>query len=488
MGRDLTAGKTVLIKQLSLLAARDRATRSRFLKEASILRSLDHDHVVRVIDVVEDGDTPALVMAYPSGEPLSELLNTLERLPMSVTISLALQILDGLEYVHAKGVTHRNLRASTIFVGPSRGTGLPHLTIADFALAGTTTGDEAMQTTGTLMGMRATDSDLAVVPSPYVAPELLVDKSDVRTDIYALGVILFQMLTGHHPIAASAKDPDAIVHAIQNEVPTRLQQLRPEATNSLERVVQRMMAKDPDARYLDVAQARLALMSADVEPMVAVPRGPFLRGSRDDDPLGREEERPMRELDLGAFYIDRNPVTVAQFRRFLDGTQTPPPPGWERHNEIGSHPVVFVTWHEADAYARWSGVRLPTEAEWEKAARGSDGRQFPWGDDPPSPRQAHFGGKSSADSVGQRPEGASPYGAQDMAGNVFEWVADWYSKTYYAEAPEQDPPGPDDGRKRVLRGGSFVHEAFALRCATRGRYAPEERRANHSFRCAWSLG
>lgn len=487
IGRDTTSGRSVLVKRLEPMAARDRATRSRFLKEASILGSLDHENVVRVLDVVEEGEIPALVMAYPSGEPLSTMLARLERIPMTVTITFALQILDALDYVHRQGVTHRNLRPSTIYVGPSPTTGLPHLTIVDFGVAGDAATDDAAQTTGTLMGMRATDSSLTVVPSPYVAPEMLSEKSDPRTDIYSLGIILFEMLTGRPPVAGGAKTPEALIHAIKSEAPTILRLLRPDAPEALENVVQRMMAKDPEDRYFDVAQTRLALMSADVDPMVPVERGPFLRGSHEDDPNGRDEERPFRELDLQAFYIDRNPVTVAQFRKFLEGTGTPAPEGWAKHNEIANHPVVFVTWHEAAAYAEWAGKRLPTEAEWEKAARGTDGRQFPWGDDQPSPRVAHFGGKTGTDAVGGRLEGASPYGAQDMAGNVFEWVADWYAKDYYANAPDHDPTGPADGKKRVLRGGSFVHEAFALRCATRGRYAPEERRANHSFRCAWSL-
>ena len=488
IGREITSGRSVLVKRLDPVAAMDRSTRSRFLKEAEILSSLDHENVVRVLDVVEDGEIPALVMSYPSGEPLSALMHRLDRLPMTVTITLALQIQDALDYVHARGVTHRNLRPSTIYVGPSPRTGLPHLTIIDFGVAGTTgPGAEPAQTTGTLLGMRATDSSLTVIPSPYVAPELLAEKSDPRTDIYSLGVILFEMLTGRPPVAAGANTPEAMIQAIKSESPTILRLLRPDAPEALESVVHRMMAKEPDERYFDVAQTRLALMSAEVDPMVPIPRGPFLRGSSDDDASGRDEERPMRELDLSAFYIDRSPVTVAQFRKFLAGTQTPEPDGWAKHNDDEHHPVVFVTWHEADAFARWAGKRLPTEAEWEKAARGTDARQYPWGDDPPSPRVAHFGRKSGTDAVGVRPQGASPFGALDMAGNAFEWVADWYAKDYYADAPETDPPGPDSGRKRVLRGGSFVHEAFALRCATRGRYAPEERRANHSFRCAWSM-
>ena len=489
IGRDVSSGRTVLLKRLSEQAARDRSLRGRFVKEAEILRSLDHPSVVRVIDVVED-EVPCLVMGYPSGDPLSSLLTRMQRLPLSVAVTFGLEILDVLDDVHQRGVHHRNLRPSNIHVGPSPVTGLPHLTLTDFGMAGTALPtDAASDHTGTLMGMRVADTLLQVVPSPYVAPELLGESSDARADIYAVGVILFEMITGRSPVGATAQTSDELIAAIRRESPTLLRLLRPEAPDDLSRVLGRMMAKDLQDRYLDVAQARLALMSAEVEPMVAVPRGPFLRGSGDDDPNGRDEERPMRELDISAFYLDKNPVTVRQFRRYLAASHDAPPPDFERFNPASkaTHPVVHVTWFEAQRYANWAGMRLPTEAEWEKAARGTDGRPFPWGEEAPDNRRACFGGRANTDPVGIRPAGATPYGALDMAGNAFEWVADWYDRDYYAQAPGHDPQGPVSGKKRVLRGGSFVHEPFALRCACRGRFAPDERRANHSFRCAWSL-
>ena len=489
LGRDVATGRTVLIKRLSTHAARDRSIRGRFVKEAQILQSLNHPNVVRVADVVEE-KVPSLVMAYPSGEPLSSLLTQLTRLPMTVTITFALQILDALDYVHGRSVHHRNLRPSAIYVGPEPRTGLPHLTLTDFGMAGSAVENEpASDQTGTLLGMRVVDTLMQVAPSPYVAPELLGEASDARSDIYAVGVIIFEMLTGRTPVGAKARNADELVDAIRSETPTMLRLLRPEAPDQLSEVLGRMMAKNPEERYFDVAQARLALLNADVDPMISVPRGPFLRGSGDDDPDGRDEERPMRELDLSAFYVDKNPVTVEQFRRYLDTTGLDAPEDFDKYNppHKGEHPVVHVTWHEAQQYAKWAGKRLLTEAEWEKAARGTDGRKYPWGNEPPDKLRAQFGGQPSTAAVRTHTLGASPYGALDMAGNAFEWVADWYSRTYYAECPDTDPPGPTAGKKKVLRGGSFVHEPFALRCACRGRYAPEERRANHSFRCAWSL-
>ncbi|MDP3768234.1 MAG: formylglycine-generating enzyme family protein, partial [Dehalococcoidia bacterium] len=214
--------------------------------------------------------------------------------------------------------------------------------------------------------------------------------------------------------------------------------------------------------------------------MVLVPAGEFWMGSKDYD-----REKPRHRVHLDAFSIDKYEVTNALYGRFIQATGRAAPSYWNDSKWNGSsQPVVGVTWHDADAYCKWAGKRLPSEAEWEKAARGTDGRKYPWGDqwDVSKANADNELGKTAA--VGSYPGGASPYGAQDMAGNVWEWVADWYDKDYYKQSPERNPRGPDSGQYRVLRGGSWHDAPYYLRTADRSSSAPDFRNYDLGFRCA----
>jgi formylglycine-generating enzyme required for sulfatase activity len=201
-----------------------------------------------------------------------------------------------------------------------------------------------------------------------------------------------------------------------------------------------------------------------LEDMLLVPEGEFLMGQ--DQGANEVDERPLHRVWLDAFYIDRTEVTNAQFKAFCDATSRvyPNNPYWDGSYFLGKpdHPVVLITYEQARAYCEWAGKRLPTEAEWEKAARGTDGRIYPWGNVWQEGLANLAGDDFGADRfyrtapVGSLPNGASPYGALDMIGNVWEWCADWYDPSYYARSPQRNPQGPEMAlRERVARGGSF---------------------------------
>jgi sulfatase modifying factor 1 len=264
------------------------------------------------------------------------------------------------------------------------------------------------------------------------------------------------------------------------------------------------------------------------EGMVFVRAGEFIMGSPAGE--GLDNEHPQRTVYLNAFYIGKYEVTNEQFSQFVDATgyttdaekagwgwawtgedlaevegadwRHPQGPGSSIEGRM-DHPVVQVSWNDADAYCQWAGVRLPTEAEWEKAARGTDGREYPWGNSAPDGSKLNYcdvnceqawkdssvdDGYAETAPVGHYEAGKSLYGAYDMAGNVWEWVADWYDADYYSQAPGRNPQGPDSGDKRVLRGGSWSSYEGDARCVDRYGGDPDVRISYFGFRVAASPG
>ena len=273
------------------------------------------------------------------------------------------------------------------------------------------------------------------------------------------------------------------------------------------------------------------MVGNDGAEMILVPAGEFIMGS-DADEIARlaikqelvEDEMPRHRVYLDTFYIDTYEVTNAHFQQFVHATgyrtqaeredwgwadtgdewgkvngatwRAPLGPG-SSIAELEQHPVIQVSQEDAKAYCAWAGKRLPTEAEWEKAARGTDGRIYPWGDQFDGTRlnfcdahcqrswhdQASNDGYRYTAPVGHYAGDKSPYGAYDMAGNVREWVADWYDENYYKNSPTRNPPGPASGEQAVLRGGGWVNTARNVRVPFRSRLEPAQRYGYVGIRC-----
>ena len=272
----------------------------------------------------------------------------------------------------------------------------------------------------------------------------------------------------------------------------------------------------------DRYQARIT--ASDTPPgMELVTAGEFTMGSHSNAGyIAPVDGQPVHTIFLDAYWIDRHEVTNEAFERFValtghvttaesKGSSWVFASGQTWHRILGTrwnaplgrgsdlsgldeHPVVHVSWYDARDYCAWVGKRLPTEAEWEKAARGDDGRAFPWGAEVARTR-ANYGADSCCDAdpsdgyagsspAGSYPAGVSPHGVHDMAGNVGEWVGDWYSLDYYTASPPRNPKGPTQGSNRVLRGGSWIDDPYFLRTFSRSGLTPSTTLNYLGFRCA----
>lgn len=266
----------------------------------------------------------------------------------------------------------------------------------------------------------------------------------------------------------------------------------------------------PHADLRDKLPPHLSGIARDNQPSptIAVPEGWFLMGTnrKDDEPYAMETqydntELPQHRVWLDAYRIDRDEVSIGEYLSFLLSEGRPVSVEMQKllWHVISVHlmpdaalarwPALYVTWNEASDFCHSRGKRLPTEAEWEKAARGPDANLFPWGSKDPAPGLAVFGQYHVHEiplvaAVDSGEDGQSTYGIRHLSGNVAEWVEDWFGFDYYAVTPERNPPGPSTGRYKVVRGGSWKSKPNMLRAATRGGASADQRAPTVGFRCA----
>lgn len=462
--------------------------RQAMLNEVLVSRALRHPFICPVHDVYAGPHGFGVVMDVLEGCDLKAWIQeNAGHLHATFPARLALieKLADALSVAHRR-IIHRDIKPANIFLIDGD---IEQPLIMDFGLS--------------LLDKPALQGSKAGTPA-YMAPEQHIGQTDAKSDIFALGVIAYQLLTdGRHPLGRPARRPTAEDwERARIAPPSEFCGL----TNSAhDRLILQMLRANPTERPTSareiVGALRAAATAADKSmdaanqptyETIAVPEGTYVIGSPPNAPY--VSEKPMRRIRLSAFRIGARPVTNADYLSFCRATGAPPPPLIE--DPVfgrGDHPAVMLDWSEAAACAAYMGGRLPTEAEWEAAARSGPGLHvFPWGDDPIAPERANADGTVGATTaVGSYPLGATDRGLQDMAGNVWEWCADVYDERAYRMIRDgaADPRAPEPSAgldpatvERVVRGGAFDSLPAMCRNAFRHRAAASAKRRNIGFR------
>ncbi len=515
-------GKVWAIKEMSDAALLDPAdkqqARDAFQREAQMLALLDHVNLPKVNDFFTEGGKLYLVMDFIDGQTLQALLEARpDPFPEAQALEWAGQLCEVLDYLHrcTPPIIFRDLKPGNIMLDKSN-----RVKLIDFGVARLFKTGQARDTAnfGT---------------AGYAPPEQYgKGQTDGRSDIYALGVTLHELLTRYDPAMTPFNLPPA--RNVNPMVSSHIEQAILKATqaaqmNRFQRVLEfktalmqptsvvavpKPVSPPPVVPKPPVTQAPIAVPTvipsppSVIEPeMIVIPAGEFWMGSdRVVDRLAGSDELPRHKVYLDQYSIGKFPITQGQYQIFVQATGHRLPLSGAEYGKFykwdsvrktcppgdQNHPVVLIDWHDAQAYCNWLAhetgrpYRLPTEAEWEKAARGTDDRIYPWGNTKPINTLLNFGGQfSHTTEVGRYADGASPFGALDMAGNVREWVADWYEGFYDTHAL-RNPTGPASGVHRVLRGGGYIDSIQNVRVACRFRHLPNTQSEIIGFRVVYS--
>ncbi len=529
---DTVIGRTVAVKILTEEGCANEEIKSRFLQEARLAGNIAHDNIISIYDFGEDAEgRPFMVMEFLKGEDLRHAITNGTTGDARNKLRIALDIARALEHIHSQNIIHRDIKPDNVHV-----TTAGAIKLMDFGISKSQ--DSTRTTTGVVMG------------TPYyMAPEQVLGRNITPlVDVYAFGVLVFELMTGTRPIVGDTVE--RIFYQILQE-PLNIEPMRQAGiSDPVIDLVTRCTEKDPAKRPQGFAEvcARIRgiihdwdtptrplksvlqaepvaparkpwLIPAAVAAMVVVLAGVYfgIRATRTpavsvalppktEGPPKAELKRVVEtstgrmllvregqflfgkdkeSLTLPDFYIDRTEVTYEAYAQFCREKGRPMPPG--AVGERPRDPIVDVAFLDAQEFAKWAGKRLPTMQEWEKAARGSNGRLYPWGNDPGSPPPANIGRKAGVMLVGTNPEGASPCGAVNMLGNVWEWVDEIGTPTPAAIrnlAKVMVPAPTSEELWKVIRGGSYA-EPLADSYMWETASVPARRHAgNIGFRCA----
>ena len=523
--RDLSLKRQLAVKVLSPDLIQSQSVLERFRREAETVAQLSHPNIVPLHFVGQKDGLVYLVMQMIDGGTLADRLEREGQLSVNECIRILCEVAGALAHAHKRGVIHRDIKPENVLLDAETGRAL----VTDFGIARTV---EA----GPL-----TSAGMVVGTAAYLSPEQATgEPSDQRSDIYALGVLTYQMLTGRLPFSGAT--PAAILMKRLAGAPEPLEKFRPDAPESLVNLVDSCLAVDPAERISDAADvvrilqgaspvsggytstrrlpraatpssrrfaipavallvlatigtALLMRRASTKEPvrqtaspmsasrvtpvdtgMILVPAGSYEIGHQN----GPKESQPAHRVSLAAFGIGQHEVTVGEYEKFVQAGRAPAP--WKNRASLrDDDPVTGVTWAEAANYCAWKhpdGGRLPREEEWEAAARGSDGRVYPWGNTWDA-SATNTGSRQNAPArVGSYPRGRTPLGIDDLIGNVWEWTASQY-KPYSS-------PATESGTLYVIRGGAFNSYDQIATAVFRGRAQPAAAREDLSatgFRC-----
>lgn len=502
------------------------AQKESFINEGHNLARVEHPNIPTVYETFVENETAYLVMRFIEGKTLQEFLGgksspKKQPLPENLVRQVMGDLVAALGAAHAQGVYHLDIKPGNVMM---ENTG--RAILLDFGAARQKT---SFSTQSVVFG------------TPQYAPLELVHGPKIGpfTDIFELGMMLHELLTGELPPPASIRKelshaswhPTTIAEPWRTLIteatlldlekrPQDIQSWWAKANGTTPKPASKMGIMVPSSLRLPVPMGpelvqRVARMfrseseapeiaagnhspTTKINPidgaqMVWIPAGEFLMGSTGEDCESYSDEQPQRSIYLSGYWMYKYPVTVTQFRMFtkeaLDTFNWEgriPDWGWQ-----DDHPMVRVSWAEAKAYCDWAQVVLPTEAQFEKAARGADGRKFPWGDSYNDKKlwASVFMQRTSTASVHRRENVyENPSGCVDMVGNIWHWCRDWYGEEYYKTAPLRDPIGPSTGTYRVLRGGSWCNiDTWILRSAYRSQDHPTDWNLLRGFRASSSL-